>query len=793
MNQRSLNALEYYKIRDMLVEKAESKPGKDIAINLMPTTNPSQVSYFQNETNEALTLLIKRGNPPLYGIYRIAEEVKRAELGGMLHPVSLLKIAEGLRVSRALKNYMRDTREETADTYEVIGDMIHNLGLYRKLEDSIQNAIIGEDEISDNASSILRNIRRQIKSKNDGIKDKLNNIINSSTHKKFLQDSLVTMREGRYVIPVKQENKGNVPGLVHDVSSSGATAFIEPMAVVELNNQLKELEIKEREEIERILMELTEMVGDEAEGLRSNELLLSRLDYAFAKGKLALDMDATKPKFNENGYINIRKGRHPLLDDDVVPIDVYIGKEFNTLIITGPNTGGKTVTLKTVGLFTLMGQSGLHIPADFNSELSIFEKVFADIGDEQSIEQSLSTFSSHMTNIVDILNEVDENSLVLFDELGAGTDPTEGAALAMSILDHLRTIGIRTLATTHYSQLKVYALTTDNVRNASVDFDVETLSPTYKLSIGVPGKSNAFDISKRLGLQDYIIARARELLTKESIEFEDVLQAMDKDRKIAEENKTEAERFKIDIENLKNQLKNEKSKTENMREKILQDARVEAKQIVRNAKENADLIIDELKSISNEIDRDKSKRLQEAQDMLRKEIREKESRASTGLKEVKSNKPPQRLKAGETVEVLTLNQEGIVVTPPDDKGNVEVQIGIMKVNVSNSTLRRTSGKEQVSEIERGKTIKARKSKTVKTELDIRGRNIDEGTFELDKYLDDAYLSGLKEVYIIHGKGTGALRVGIKSHLKTHKLVKTQRTGKYGEGGDGVTVVELKNS
>ncbi|MGM0396236.1 MAG: endonuclease MutS2 [Bacillota bacterium] len=793
MNQKTLHVLEFYKIREMLVEKAESTPGKNIAKELMPITEPNEIEYSQNETNEALTLLLRRGNPPLFGINRVTEDVRRAELGGMLHPGPLLRIGESLRVARALKNYMKDTREDGSEGYRIIGEMIESLGVYKSLEESIQNAIISEDEISDNASSSLRNIRRQIRAKNDGIRDKLNSMISSPAYKKYLQDAIVTMREGRYVIPVKHENKGNVPGLVHDISSSGATAFIEPMAVVELNNQLRELEVKEREEIERILLELTGMVAEEAEGIRSNELILSRLDFAFAKGKLALAMNATKPLFNKKGYINIKKGRHPLLGDNVVPIDVYIGDEFNTLIITGPNTGGKTVTLKTVGLFTLMGQSGLHIPGDYNSELAIFNKVYADIGDEQSIEQSLSTFSSHMTNIVDILEGVDENSLVLFDELGAGTDPTEGAALAMSILDHLRTMGIRSLATTHYSQLKVYALTTDNVRNASVEFDVETLSPTYKVLIGVPGKSNAFEISKRLGLQDYIIDRARELLTKENIEFEDVLQAMDRDRRLAEENKVESERLRLDIENLREQLKKEQLKTDEMREKILQRAKEEARQIVRNAKDNADLILDELKSISSEIDRDKSRRLQEAQDMLRKEIRDKEAQASTGIKEIKSKKPPKNLKVGETVEVLSLNQNGTVITPPDDKGNVEVQIGIMKVNVSITTLRRTEGKEQSASVEKGKAVKSRKAKAIKNELDIRGRNIEEGTYELDKYLDDAFISGLNEVYIIHGKGTGALRDGIKSHLKSHRLVKSQRSGKYGEGGDGVTVVELKNS
>lgn len=792
LNQKSLNVLEFYKIRDKLVERAESTPGKNIAGDLKPSTEPAEIRHSQEETSEALTLLIKRGNPPLFGIYLIASDVKRAEMGGVLNPGPLLKIGETLRVSRALKGYIKESREDSEGGYKIIGGMIQGLGVYRSLEESIQNAIISENEISDNASSTLRNIRRQIRSKNDGIKDKLNSMINSANYRKYLQDAIVTMREGRYVIPVKQENRGNVPGLVHDVSSSGATAFIEPMAVVELNNQLRELEVKEREEIERILQELTGMVADEAEGLRSNELILSGLDFIFAKGKLALDMDATKPIFNDRGYIDIRKGRHPLLGKDVVPIDVHLGDSFTTLIITGPNTGGKTVTIKTVGLFTLMGQSGLHIPADYNSQLAIFGKVFADIGDEQSIEQSLSTFSSHMTNIVGILDQVDENSLVLFDELGAGTDPTEGAALAMSILEHLKERNIRTLATTHYSQLKLYALTSHNVKNASVEFDVETLSPTYRLLIGVPGKSNAFEISKRLGLQDYIIDKARELLTKESIEFEDVLQAMDRDRRIAEENKAEAEKLRYNIENLREQLQKEKAKTEDMREKILQKAREDAKQIVRSAKENADIIIDELRTISSEMDKEKSKRLQEAQDMMRKEIRDRDAQASTGIKEVKSKKPPKDLKVGETVEVLSLGQQGTVIQKPDDKGNVEVQIGIMKVNIPLTTLRRVEGNAQQASVERSKSVKSRKAKSVKPELDLRGRNIEEGTYELDKYLDDAYISGLREVYIIHGKGTGALRDGIKLYLKGHRLVKSQRTGKYGEGGDGVTVVELNS-
>lgn len=791
MNQKSLRVLEYNKIVDMLSEKAESSLGRGMIESLMPSVSIDEITYAQNETEETINLMIKRGNPPLYGINKISADVKRAELGGVLSPGALLRIGESLRVSRALKNYLKENKEDKDSIYPIIGDLIENLRAYKDVEDSISNAIISENEISDNASSTLRSIRRQIRSKNDSIKDKLSSLINSPNYKKYLQDSIVTMREGRYVVPVKQENRSNVPGLVHDVSSSGATAFIEPMAVVELNNELRELEIKEREEIERILTELSLMVAQDGEGIRGNELLLARLDFAFAKGKLALDQKATKPLFNKGKYINIKRARHPLLGKNVVPIDIYLGDDFTTLVITGPNTGGKTVTLKTVGLFTLMGQSGLHIPADSSSQLGIFTQVFADIGDEQSIEQSLSTFSSHMTNIVQIIENMDEDSLVLFDELGAGTDPVEGAALAMSILEFLKKRDIRTLATTHYSQLKLYALTTEGIRNASVEFNVETLSPTYKLLIGVPGKSNAFEISKRLGLQDFIIDQARGLVSRENIQFEDVLQAMERDRKQAEENKEEAERTKRAINKLKTELENEKQKAESMREKILDKAREEARSILREAKENADLVASELRDVSRIIDKESSRRLQEAQDLVRTELKKKDSELSKGILEKKSTKPPKDLKMGENVEVLSLNQMGTVLSNPDDKGNVEVQVGIMKVTVNIVNLRRTDDDYTSKLIKSKNKVKSNKTKVVKQELDLRGNNIEEGILEVDKYLDDAYISGLKEVYIIHGKGTGALREGIKSYLKTHRHVKAYRTGKYGEGGDGVTVVEIK--
>lgn len=792
MNIKTLKTLEYNKIVDLLIEKAESELGKDLAKKIVPLRKMENIEELQRETEEAYSLIMKRGNPPLYGIYSIALEVKRLDIGGSLSPGSLLKISDMLRVSRGLKNYIKETKDDKVSNYPIIEGLVEDLSIFKHIEDEINNAIISEDEISDNASSTLKSIRRQIASKNDSVKSKLNSIINSQSHKKYLQDSIVTIREGRYVIPVKQENRSSVPGLVHDVSSSGATAFVEPMAVVELNNELRELEIKEREEIERILKELSNLVAEESENILENQKILQQLDFIFAKGKLALDMKATRPILNEKGYINIKKARHPILNaKKVVPIDVYLGKDFNSLIITGPNTGGKTVTLKTVGLLTLMAQSGMHIPADFNSEIAVFNQVFADIGDEQSIEQSLSTFSSHMVNIVDILNNVEYNSLILFDELGAGTDPTEGAALAMSILDHLLKLNVRTMATTHYSQLKLYALTTENVTNASVEFDVETLSPTYKLLIGVPGKSNAFEISKRLGLQDYIINEAKDLISKENIEFEDVLQALEKDRIATEENKNVAERYRMEVEKLKEDLALEKDRIKEQRDKLLQKAREDARDILRNAKEDADSLVGELRDISSEIEKDRNKKIQEAQDKLKSKLTDVEKTLSSAVLNVKSKKPPKNLKIGETVEVLTFNQKGDVLSEPDESGNVRVQVGIMKITAHISTLKRTTSDENEKIHTRNKTIISNKSKDIKTEIDLRGKNLDEAFLEVDKYLDDAYIAGLKEIHIIHGKGTGVLREGMKSYLRGHKHVRTSRLGVYGEGGDGVTIVEIK--
>lgn len=792
MEAKTYKVLEYDKIVKMLVEKAESQLGKNMAKNIKASSDIEEVEYMQRETQEALKLFIDKGTPPLYGIYDISHELKMAEIGGVLSPGSLLKISDSLRVSRNLKRYIKEVREQGKLDYPIVQGLIEDLRTFKTIEEEINNAIVGEDEISDNASGALRSIRRQIMNKNDSIKDKLNSITNSNKYKKYLQDSIVTVRDGRYVVPIKQEYKSYFPGIVHDQSSSGATLFVEPMAVVELNNELRELEIKEKEEIEKILRKLSNLVAEEASSIKNNQKILQRLDFIFAKGKLALEMNGTKPNLNNKGYINIKQGRHPLLKvDKVVPIDIYIGKDFNTLVITGPNTGGKTVTLKTVGLLTLMGQSGLHIPADFDSEIGVFDQVFADIGDEQSIEQSLSTFSSHMTNIVNILEKVDENSLVLFDELGAGTDPTEGAALAMSILEHLLKKNIRTIATTHYSQLKIYALTTEGVRNASVEFDVDTLSPTYRLLIGVPGKSNAFEISKRLGLQDYIINYAKTLVSKESVEFEDVLQAIDRDRKIIEENRFEAEKLKYEVEKLKEELSREKEKTKETKEKIILKAKEEARNILRAAKEESDNIIEELRQISQDIEKERSKKIYQSQEKLRLKLNEVENSISDDILNVKSNEPPKNLKIGDTVEVLSLNQKGTVLELPDEDGNVVVQVGIMKVNVHISTLKRAESDELDKGKVSTKNIIRTKSANVQKEIDLRGKTLDEALLDLDKYIDDVYLAGIKEAYIIHGKGTGVLRSGINSYLKGHKHIKSSRMGKYNEGGDGVTVIELK--
>ena len=792
MNEKTLRVLEYSKIKEQLKDKTESSLGRDLADKLFPSVDYAEVKHVQEETDEAVKLLLKRGSPPLGGIHDVMEEMRRVEIGGILSPGGLLKTADTLRAARKIKGFLKHGKEENDIVLPILESTIGYLNTYREIEDEIFAAIISAEEISDNASPNLRTIRRQTKLKNDGIRTKLNSIINSQDNKKHLQDSIITVREGRFVVPVKQEARGNFPGLIHDQSASGATLFIEPMSIVNLNNELKELELKEKQEIEKILTELTGLLSEDTQGIKENQKLLAKLDFIFSKGKLSLTMNGSKPLINNDGYVNIKKGRHPLLDaKEVVPTDVYIGKDFTTLLITGPNTGGKTVALKTVGLFTLMTQSGLQIPVDSGSEMAVFKSIFADIGDEQSIEQSLSTFSSHMTNIVDILENVEDNSLILFDELGAGTDPTEGAALAMSILNYLHSRDIRTVATTHYSELKVYALSTDGIENASVEFDVETLSPTYKLLIGVPGKSNAFEISRKLGLQDFIIDSAKNFISTDNIEFEDVLAKIERDRTEIEKSKSDTLRLEEESDRLRVELQEKIEKLEKSKENVLRNAREQARDTLVKAREESQEILENIKSISTDIEKETQARLQEAKDKLKGSLDDVEGKLSEKILSKKSAKPLTSVKVGEDVRILSLEQNGTIVTPPDNDGNVVVQVGIMKVTVPIDTIEKSKSVEQAKTQRSAKKVMKSKSRDIKTEIDLRGKDLEEASYEVDKYLDDVSLSGVKQVSIIHGKGTGVLRKGIGQLLKSHRHVKSSRLGGFSEGGDGVTIVEMK--
>ncbi|MFZ5967989.1 MAG: endonuclease MutS2 [Bacillota bacterium] len=792
MNQRTLRVLEYQKIITMLMELTESGLGKKIVEVLEPSSDFEKVKNWQCETSEASAILIQKGNVSLGGLHDLSYHLKRAEIGSYLYPGHLLEVTDTLRSARRMKAFMKESKEEERK-FPVIEGYVSGLHTFKDMEDRINECIISEEEISDNASPTLKNIRRQIESKNASIRNKLNGIISSTQNQKYLQDAIITIRQDRFVVPVKQEHRSNFPGLVHDQSSSGATLFIEPMAIVELNNELKELKLKEKTEIERILRELTAMVGEKAEEIRSNQVILQNLDFIFAKGKLSVRMRAVEPELNNNGYIRIKNGRHPLLDQKaVIPTNIWVGDDFNTLVITGPNTGGKTVTLKTVGLLTLMAQSGLHVPADYGTKLTIFEQVFADIGDEQSIEQSLSTFSSHMTNIVEILKMLNSNALVLLDELGAGTDPTEGAALAIAILDYLYNRGIRTIATTHYTEIKQYALTKNGVKNASVEFDVETLSPTYRLLIGVPGKSNAFEISKRLGLGDGIIEKAKELITSEDIAFEDLLTTIEKDKRLAEQEREDAVRLKLAIEAQKKEYDRLNERLAVQKDKILQQAREEARKLLKEAKEEAETIIKELRQLSIEQEeREKNKKIEDARKSLREKLDQTTGQLPIFADYEVAGKPPKKLKLGDAVIVLDLNQKGSVLSLPDENGNLFVQVGIMKINVNIENLRLDKEeKEKVKKANIGKLLKT-KAQHISSSIDLRGQTLEEALMNTDKYLDDAYMAGLQEVTIIHGKGTGVLKDGIKQLLKGHKHVKSSREGAYGEGGAGVTMVEIK--
>lgn len=792
MDKKSLKVLEYNKIIDLLSIKASSSLGLKYIEELTPSPNYEEVKDMLEETSEAQSILVKRGHVNLGGIQDVSDSVKRAEIGAVLDPGSLLKISGSLRAARNLKRSLSPGDEEDFN-YPRIQSLSNALYVYREIEEEIDNAIVSEVEIADSASPTLRSIRRGILQKNQAIRAKLNSIISSTTYQKYLQDAIISVRGDRFVVPVKAEYRSQVSGIIHDQSSSGATLFIEPMSIVDMNNELRKLKLDEQEEIERILAELTKMVGEVAGDILSNQVILGKLDFAFAKGKLSLAMKAIEPILNEEKHINIKNGRHPLLDvNKVVPNNIYLGEDFDTLVITGPNTGGKTVTIKTVGLFALMTQSGLHIPADYGSSMCVYDNVFADIGDEQSIEQSLSTFSSHMTKIVGILKEVTSDSLVIFDELGAGTDPVEGAALAIAILEDVNMAGAKCIATTHYSELKNYALTKPRVENAAVEFDVNTLSPTYKLLIGVPGKSNAFEISRKLGLKDYIIDRAKEFINTDNIELEDVLQNVEKNRIKAELERAEAEQLKKEIEYIKTEYDRKLEKLNNSREKLMEKARSEAFSITRQAKDEADNILKELRSMEMEMaSKEKNKKIE----ALRKELADSMGNLQPSVKSMivpkVSNKEIKDLKPGDEVKVITLNQDGSVVSVDKKKKEAVVQMGIMKMTLPFKALQ-IAPKEKKSTVTKStRKIISAKSGSVKSEVDLRGMNLEEAIIEVDKYLDDACVAGLETVTIIHGVGTGVLKKGLQDVLKKNKHVKSQRPGQYGEGGMGVTIVEIR--
>ena len=790
MNKKTLEKLEYPKIITLLVQQASSERGKLLCRNLKPSSDLSEIQTAQEQTAAAFTRIVQKGRISFSDVATVEASMKRLEVGGSLSIIELLRISGVLKTAGAVKAYGRhDTTAEASDCLDVYFDQLEPVF---PLNAEIEHCILGEDEISDDASPTLKHIRRSIASMNDRVHATLNSLVNGSL-RTYLQDPIITMRGDRYCLPVKAEYRSQVNGMIHDQSSSGSTLFIEPMAVVKLNNDLKELYGKEQEEIQVILTKLSAQAAEYISEIRTDYRALTELDFIFARGSLALSMRGSKPLFNESGRISIREGRHPLLDPKkVVPISLSLGDTFDQLIVTGPNTGGKTVSLKTVGLFTLMGQAGLHIPAADRSELAVFHNVFADIGDEQSIEQSLSTFSSHMTNIVSFLHQIDERCLVLFDELCAGTDPTEGAALAISILSHLHSRGIRTMATTHYSELKVFALTTDGVENASCEFNVETLSPTYRLLVGIPGKSNAFAISGKLGLPNYIIEDARERLSEQDVSFEDLLSDLERSKRTIEKEQEEIAAYKRELQQLKTQAKQKQDRAESQKEEILRKAREEASAILRDAKETADETMKNFRKFGKE--GISSAEMERERERLRQKIKDNDSK-----NQLKTKKPQKQYKAsdfklGESVRVLSMNLTGTVRSLPDARGNLSVQMGILRSQVNISDLEIIDEAPAYTPKNLRKThsgkIKMSKSLSVSPEINLLGKTVDEAIAELDKYLDDAYLSHLNSVRIVHGKGTGALRKGIHQYLRKQKHVKSFRLGEFGEGDAGVTIVEF---
>ena len=790
MNQKTLTKLEFDKIIALLEEEAGSFRGRQLCRRLKPMTDLGKIDTFQEQTAAAFTRIVRKGRISFGDAMPVEESMKRLEVGGALTSSELLRICRLLANAARVKSYGRhDTQEDASDCLDAYFDQLEPL---TPLSSEIERCIISEDEISDDASSTLKHIRRSIGSINDKVHSTLSSLVNGSL-RTYLQDPIITMRGDRYCIPVKAEYRGQVQGLIHDQSSPGSTLFIEPMAVVKLNNDLKELYAKEQEEIQAILARLSEEAAQYIEEIRADYRALTDLDFIFARGALALSMLGSRPVFNEQGRIRIREGRHPLLDQKtVVPITVSLGDDFTLLIITGPNTGGKTVSLKTVGLFTLMGQAGLHIPAGDRSELAVFHQVYADIGDEQSIEQSLSTFSSHMTNIVSFLKKVDERSLVLFDELGAGTDPTEGAALAIAILSHLHSRNIRTMATTHYSELKVYALSTPGVENACCEFDVESLRPTYRLLIGIPGKSNAFAISGKLGLPDYIIEDAKKRLSEQDVSFEDLLSDLEASRRTIEKEREEIAAYRREAENLKQQAAQRQAKLDEQRDRIIREANEKANAILREAKEVADETIRNFHKFGKE--NISAAEMEKERERLRKKIKDTSAASSLGSQKPKKQHKPSDFKLGESVKVLSMNLTGTVSSLPDSRGNVTVQMGILRSQVNISDLEIIEEPSPYTQKKFSRTSKGKiamgKSLSVSPEINLLGKTVDEAVSELDKYLDDALLSHLNTVRVVHGKGTGALRKGIHEYLRRQKHVKSYHLAEFGEGDAGVTIVEL---
>lgn len=787
---KALKVLEYDKIIEMLLDLTQGELARDLVEKLEPSNDIDEIRRMQEETSEAYRVLVRYGDIDYSAASHIKHLVSKASLGSMLFIEDLYDIMQNIFLVSSIKRYLKTSIEDENLNLNHLRKLYDSLASLDDLKKKLSMTIVSRDEVSDSASSTLRSIRRSKKLKNQAIEDKLNSYITSDKTKKYLQDAIVTMREGRYVIPVKNEYRSSVEGMIHDISQKGSTVFIEPMAVVKLNNELRELENEEKKEIERILYELSSEVSEYKAYLETNEEALKSISFIFARARLAREMRATEPILNDKGYVNLKNARHPLIPKDkVVPTTLELGDEYTSLIITGPNTGGKTVSLKTVGLITLMAKSGLNIPCDNNSSVAVFDRVFADIGDEQSIEQSLSTFSSHMKNIVHIVENAEYNDLVLFDELGAGTDPTEGAALAISILKLFRERRIRTMATTHYSQIKFYALTSEGVKNASMEFNVDTLSPTYRLIIGIPGKSNAFEISRRLGLDQKIIDSAKELLNENDTRFEDVLKAIEEDRTEIENKRIKINEENEEIERLREKLENKNKKLEEKQEAIINKAKEEAREIVKKAKNESAFIIDELKDISSLSKKEDRRRLQEAKDYLRD--LEDENRLKIKDNKKRTKEIPKDIKLGESVRIISIDKFGEVETLPDEKGDLNIQVGIMSVRSNIKDIERSESKEEVKAEKKTRSINKAKSKNISSEINLIGRTVDEAIILLDKYLDDAYLARLKEVRIIHGKGTGTLRDAIRKYLQNSKHVIEYREADYTEGGSGATVAVIK--